>query len=176
MARVTRAEAARIMGLNRSTVSRWCQQHPGLVDQNGMVSVEELEAHRDQVINPKLQTAPAAKETPTPKSAVPVPASGMNADRARVEAAKAAGAELDLAERIGLTLRRSDVEAAIADAGERIKQAAAQMAKDRAEALSRIDDPRGMETALQDVMRDLFGALVTELGALTESDDKPDAA
>lgn len=170
------------MGLNRSTVTRWCKAHPALLDDDGLVSVDELVAHRDQVINPKMQTrgpvaddpSEAPRRAPDGAKASP-PTSQLNSDRARVEAAKAAGAELDLAERLRQTLRRDEVEALIADAGEKLRQAAGQMVRDKAEALARIDDPRAMEAALDDMMRDLFGSIVADLSQSIKH-DRPDAA
>lgn len=178
--RVSQAEAARVLGVNRSTVSRWCKAHPALVDADRLVSISELEDHRAALINPKLQTRGAAASSepkPAPAAAAaPVQGMSLNQDRARVEAVKADSAELDLAERLRQTLRRDEVEAAIADTGEKMKQAAAQLARDRAEALTRIEDVREMEIALQEMTRAIFESLVLTLGNGIAQDGHDNAA
>ncbi|MCU0909807.1 MAG: hypothetical protein MUE98_00240 [Rhodobacteraceae bacterium] len=181
MARITRAEAARQLGINKSTVTRWVAKHPALADERGLVLVDEIRAHRDAMINPKLQTrgptgaqeqdgaAPQRQETADKRPSI-------NDHRSRTEAAKAIEAELDLAERLGLTVRRDDVERAVASAGETIRQKAAQIVRDRAERLARIDDPRAMERALDDLMRDLMSEAAAALSAAAQSVEERSAA
>lgn len=191
MERVRRAEAARILGLDKATVTRWVQKNPALLDDRGLVSVAELQAHRDATINPKLQTrgvgaqgAAHGSEADDTQPAVPEPrearesgaGSQLNTHRTRHEAVRAQAAELDLAERLGLTLRRQDVEAAVASAAETIRQAAAQVAKDRAELLARIDDPRAMERALDELMRELLDKAAAALSAAAQDGTARDAA
>jgi hypothetical protein len=176
MDRVTRAEAARVLELNRATVTRWIQKNPALIDDEGRVSVDELRRHRDQVVNPKLQTrigpgrggdgSPEAG----PENSGPSPraSGGLNHQRQRTETVKASLAELELAEKLRMTLRRDDVEAAVAAAAEVLKQKAMAMARDRAEALARIVDVREMERALEQMMRDLLaqGSQALSLAAI----------
>lgn len=150
--RVTRAEAARQLGIDRATVTRMVQANPALLDDAGRVSVVEIAALRQSVVNPKLQTRGIA----APMSAAPGGGSGLNEARERSETVKAELAELDLAERLGLTLRRDDVEAAVAQAAEVIKQTSFTLARDRAEVLARISDPRQMEQALEGLMREVL--------------------
>lgn len=180
MERMTRAAAARELGLDKSTLTRWVQKHPALVDDDGLVDITELRAHRDAVVNPKLQTrgkAAAAQSTakPTAKGPETGIASTMNDHRARGEHAKAITAELDLADRLKMTLVRQDVEAQIATAGEVLKRKAAEIAKERAEALARIEDPRAMERELDEMMRRLLEQGATALIlALSSADDSAD--
>ena len=56
MERVTQAEAARTLGMHKSTVTRWVQKHPALLDDAGLVSIDDLRRHRDETVNPKLIT------------------------------------------------------------------------------------------------------------------------
>lgn len=142
---VTRADAARELGVNRATITRWVQKHPALLGEENLVNVAQLRQHRDQVVNPKLQTRGAASAGPS-----------LNDARSRSESAKAGSAELDLADRLRLTLRRDDVEAAVAAAGDALRAAAFQMAREKAEALAMISDVREMERALDDMMRELL--------------------
>jgi hypothetical protein len=146
MERVTRAEAARALALNRATITRLVQKNPALLDADGRVNLDELRELRDATVNPKLQTRGRLVEKPDT----------LNDNRARTEAAKAETAELDLAERLGLTLRRDEVEAAIASAGAELRQLAFQMARDRAEAIAAASDVREVETMLEALMRDLL--------------------
>lgn len=177
MGRTSRAQAARELGLDKATITRWCQKHPALLDEHGLVSVEELREHRLTVVNPKLQTrvaATAAAET-TPATLSPEPAGpSLNDHRTRKERVQADDAELDLAERLGLTLRRDDVERAIAEAGDVMRKTAAQMVRDRAERLSVVDDARAMERALEDMMRDLMAAISAALAEACSSGDRPE--
>jgi hypothetical protein len=146
MQRVTRAEAARALALNRATVTRLVQKNPALLDDTGRVNLEELRALRDATVNPKLQTKGAAADR----------SSTLNDTRTRTEAAKAETAELDLADRLGLTLRRDEVEAAVASAGAELRQVAFQMARDRAETIAAAQDVREVEKLLETMMRDLL--------------------
>jgi hypothetical protein len=163
MERVTRAEAARTLGVSKGTVWNWVNKHPALLGDDGLIDLVELRSHRDQVANPALQTRLKAKPVSDPAARAGGPV--LNDHRARGEAAKAITAELDLADRLKLTLSRADVESQIGQAGEILKRKAAELAKDRAEALARIDDPRTMERALDDLMRQLLeqGALALTL-------------
>jgi hypothetical protein len=145
MNRVTRAEAARELALDRATITRLVQKNPALLDEQGLVNLDEVRSLRDATVNPKLQTR-----------ARDVPSGTLNDTRARHESAKAESAELDLAERLGLTLRRDEVESAIAAAGTELRQIAFQMVRDRAEAFAVVKDVREAETLLDQFVRDLL--------------------
>ena len=153
MERVTKAEAARQMEVNRSTLTRWCAKHPALVDDDGLVSVDELKDHRDTVLNPALQTRGGQKEAKPEPKASDIAVSSLNADRARRERARADAEELDLAQRLGQTLRRDDVERALQSAAEIIRQTGSQLVKDHAERLASMEDPRAVEVHLDEMMR-----------------------
>lgn len=170
MQRVTRAEAARQLGVNKATITRWVQKHPALLDADGLVSVDELRAHRDAVIDPRLQTNAAAKKTSPAPAATAV---SMNDHKTRRERAMADDAELDLAERLGVTLQRREVESAVAEAAELLKQTATQMIRDRAEILTKIEDVREMERALDELFRE---AMETGTAALTDAVAEREAA
>ena len=150
--RVSRAEAARQIGVDKATITRLVKANPALLDDAGQVSVSEIASLRQATVNPKLQTR-TGKRPQMPEDIAP---SGLNQSRGRAEAVKAEMAEMDLAERLGRTLRRDDVEAAVAAAGNLLRQNAFAVARDRAELLARIDDPREMERALEDLMREVL--------------------
>lgn len=176
-ARVTITAAANELDVNKSTISRWCKAHPALRDSDGLVDVAELRAHRDQVLNPKLQTrGAAATSDPAPAPSTPAPAASLNDARQRTERAKAEMSELDLLERIGRTLDRGDVETAIAAAAEAIRAEASQAVKDHAERLANIDDARAMEVALREVMDGLMESAARALSQAAAPDDTSHAA
>ena len=176
MERVTQAEAARQLDVNRSTISRWVKQHPALADAAGRVDLDQVRQHREATIHPGNQTKTKAAPLPSKKAGRAVVAPpALNDHRARKEQANAAAAELDLADRLKLTLRREDVESAAADAGEAIKQRAFQLVRDKAEVLSRIEDVREMEKALEEMMRDLLATGARALRQMAE-DKGADAA
>ena len=174
MDRVKRAEAARTLGLNKSTVTRWVQEHPALLNDDGTVSLEQLRQHRDLTVNPKLVTR-GPQVVPgdgAPQTGLIRPA-GLNDVRSRTESAKAESAELDLAERLNLTLRRDEVEDAVAAAGQMMKQIAQRLVRERAEALARINDVRQMERALDELVREILasGAQSLTLATLSTKED-----
>ena len=157
MKRVRQSEAARRLGVNRSTVSRWVKRNPDLEDQDGFVSIEELSEFRNSIVNPIMRSDPLASSTPT-KSVT-----SLNDHRARREEARAELEELQLAEKRSLILRRSDVEAKLAAAGTFLRQHASHLARDHSERLALISDVREMERALDGMMRDFLAAAARAL-------------
>ena len=130
--RVSRAEAARTLGVSPSTITRLVQANPELLDKTGEVSVAEIiELRRSGQL--------------TVRSA-----------RADMDRAKATMAEMDLAERLANTLRRDDVEAAFSTAVAVLKQTSADLVTSHADQLARIGDSREMERALEDLMREFL--------------------
>lgn len=182
MALVTQAEAARRLGVNRSTVSRWVKSNPAFEVEKGKVDLDALRHHQTHVLNPgnqtKGETAPQTTDFPAPapddqpKRAEP----RINDHRERRELARATNEELDLAERMGSTLRREEVAVAAADAGEALRQAAFSVLRDRAERLTRIDDVREMELALQDAMTEALTRGAKALLKLAGQDEGGDDA
>lgn len=150
--RVSRAEAARQIGVDKATITRLCKANPALLDDAGQVSVAEIASLRQATVNPKLQT----RTGPQGKVSSADDVQNLNSARNRAETVKAEIAEMDLADRLGRTLRREDVENAVAAAGNILRQNAFQVARDRAESLARIEDPREMERALEDLMREVL--------------------
>jgi hypothetical protein len=169
MQRLRPVDAARELGVNKSTISRWLAKNPALLDPDGLVCVADLQAHRAAVIDPRLQTRGPALEAARPAVASDAPViPTINDHKSRYERARADDAELDLAERLGLTLRRRDVEAAVAEAAETLKQSATQICRDQAERLAAITDPREMERALDDLVRRVLQAGTSKLIAAVE--------
>jgi hypothetical protein len=174
--RMTMAAAAAAMGVARSTVTRWCQKHPALLGDDGLVDLEQLRGHRDQVIDPRLQTRTSGEATeaataparpadaPRRHRAAPPPSS-LNDHRARREAAAADEAELNLAERMGETISRRAVVDAVMEAGQYAQQAVGQIARDRAERIARIVTVREAERAIEDALHALLRVQAEALAA-----------
>lgn len=174
--RVTITAAANELCVNKSTISRWCKSHPALRDADGLVDADELRAHRDQVINPSLQTRGGKVDTaPVQRMAGAAP-TNLNDARQRTEQAKAEIAELDLLQRLSRTLDRTEVEAAVVAAAETLKAEAMQIVKDQAERLANISDARAMEVALREIMTDLMERSAYALNRASMPEGKPDAA
>lgn len=167
MQRCSKAEAARLLGINKATVTRWCQSHPALVDEAGTVDPEELRRHRDATIDPRLQTKTAAPRTQP---------GTLNDHKTRRERATADDAELELAKKLRLTVERRKVEAALAEAKEILAQALAQQLRDQAEALARIEDAREMEQAVARMHRAALAAFASRLDEIVSEEAEADAA
>ncbi|HEY1630810.1 MAG TPA: hypothetical protein VGF56_05810 [Rhizomicrobium sp.] len=65
--RVKPAEAARLLGINRSSLSRYLQQYEGLLDAEGTVDVAQLKQHRAD--NPRIADASASSSEAKPAKA-----------------------------------------------------------------------------------------------------------
>lgn len=170
--RVTRAEAARRLGIDRATVTRLVQKNPALLDDDGRVDCDQLAQLRTDTLHPGLQTrlgrqaaaADAVRSGPT-----------LNDSRTRAETAKAETAELELAARLGLTLNRRDVEDCLASAAQMLAQRQEQDLRAHAERLARIDDTRAMEQALRalfDAQREAFAQALALAAAPAASDSR----
>ena len=142
------------------------------------MSVAEIDTHRAQMVNPKLQTRTGSGQGRDQQRSAPPIEPSINVDRGRNERVKAEMVELDLARRLGLTLSRQDVEQALAEAAALQKQTASLLVKDRAEALARITDDREMEIALDKLMQDFLAEAADALNAaaMAGGEDESDAA
>lgn len=112
-------EAARQLKVNASTISR--QVRAGIIPNRGTdrepkVSVTEAKNARETGLDPAQQRRPITMQG---GHALP------STSRGELEAAKAAIAQLDLAEKLGLTLSRADVEDALATVAREFRDALA---------------------------------------------------
>jgi len=171
MPRVSRQEAARRLSVVPGTIYYWCKKHPELIGDDGKVDLEELRAHRDAMSDKQMSRAGKSSKAKAYEGI-----ESRSDAVLRRERAKADEAELNLAERLGKTLRREEVEAAIADAALQLKQEAFRAVKQEAEVLARIDDPREMEKALEAVVRDLLEAGANALAGAVGPGEVTDAA
>jgi len=175
MPRVTRAEIARQLNVSPSTVTQWIKRYPHLDSADKTVDVDDFMKHRRQVLQPGRSAGgkkrgDAAKRAKGQKVASDPPA-GLDSYESREaailrrERAKADEAELDLAERLGRTIRADLAQAAVADATLKLRQELFRGARDHAEELSLISDPREMERALEAMLRDILETAADSLAA-----------
>lgn len=170
-------EAARELGLNPSTVSRWVRQYPELnrgTDDEIDVDIEKLREHRAQNVNAAMSgnhaglfqdenenqdASPAAGGGEDRGSVTP----GLAAARTRVAEAQAHKAELDLAERLGEVVDLAGVEAAFRTAGVALRQAMESRARPLSEVLAGMTDARAIALRLDEEDRALLTRVMNEL-------------
>ncbi len=157
-------DAARALELSHSTVSRYVKRYPELDHGNGgrpLVDVAELRQHRidnlnvGQVEEAVRPAAPALRQTVagTPAPAEPNgsgPAAIYNSERARREAANATKAELELAEKLGQVTSIQEVETAVFEAGQLLRDSLETRNMQLAERLARMDDPLAIQALLDE--------------------------
>lgn len=140
MSTVSRAEFARLQGVNKSTVTRWIQSGRIALTDDGRVDVaaarEQLkatgsplphhEARREQAAEARLGGAEdSVAGAATPRNASdPAPGTDVSLRlkeaRARYEENRADMAALDRDQKAGLLVLRADAEYAMADIGRRL--------------------------------------------------------
>lgn len=150
MQRITQSAAAKKLGVHKSTVSRWIKTHPSLLGDDRLVDFDQLQQHRDALVNPALQR-------PAPSDADQLPlstASGKSTEtfrdsKSRREAALADEAERRVADLLGQTMVRADVEAAAAEAYILANRLITEHVRTHADRLCSITEPREMERELR---------------------------
>ncbi|MBN9568712.1 MAG: hypothetical protein J0H79_14020 [Alphaproteobacteria bacterium] len=94
--RIKPAEAARRLEINRSTLKRYLDRYPNLVDERGWVDFDELRQHR--LDNPQIADAATAK---APKPAQSEDTAARRGNKHRLEEIRAWEAEREWAKSIG---------------------------------------------------------------------------
>lgn len=191
--RVAPAEAARRLGVNRSTLSRYFRRYPELVGSDGLVSIAEVRQHRADNVNgvksanyrgggeiageapePAVEDTEALAEAPDAEAGAPA-ASGRagvtyaDAKRRREEAA-AHKAELDLAERLGQLTPKDEIEGRAADLAQQVRERAGQVVREVAEraAVEHGLEVRVVRTALEQAQSEIFASIADDLAALVQ--------
>jgi hypothetical protein len=117
--RVKCAQAARELGINRSSLKRYLDQYPELLDAERTVDLEELRRHRAD--NPRVVEAAEEAEAAESQEIRSLPSqskgTGRSDAKARLDEARAQQAELDLAIRRGELVDPGDMLDAISEAG-----------------------------------------------------------
>lgn len=182
-------EAARELGLNASTVSRYLARNPELnrgTDARPLVDVAELRDHRAGNVNFAMSGNHVGRllddpdddgeaVAPAPSGERRSPARGTYSQaKAARETIQARTAQLVLEEKLRAIVSRSAVEDAAFEAGQLLQAELAARNKVLAERLATTDDPRAIRAMLDDEDRKLLdrlaNALERSLGNGTEED------
>ena len=169
--------AARALGLNPSTVSRYLKDHPELTrgsDTRPLVALNELRQHRSDNTNPARRRSHAV----TPGDHVGRlldangPASGNGHDVAppAYTAAKAAResvlayrARLDLDEKVATLCVRGEIEEATAAAVQALRRRLSDLAPRLAEEIAALGEPREIQARMEFQFRALLKRYAGEL-------------
>ena len=177
--------AARALGLNASTVSRYLKDHPDLnlgSERRPMVNLEELRRHREENINAARSGSHAGRllgedngvagangadaangrERPTRNQAE---APSLATARAEREAALAERARLDLDEKLAGLLVRSEVEEAFEETLQVLRRQLSDLAPRLAERLATLDTAEEAQALMETEFRGLLSKCARELGA-----------
>ncbi len=175
--------AARALGLNASTVSRYLKDHPDLnlgSERRPMVNLEELRRHREENINAARSGSHAGRllgedngvagangadaangrERPTRNQAE---APSLATARAEREAALAERARIDLDEKLAGLLVRSEVEEAAREVVWVLRRELLELAPRLAEELAAMDNQRAIEVRAEFHFRALLKKYAAEL-------------
>ncbi len=162
--------AARAVGLNASTISRYIKDHPDLnlgSEAHPKVDVVALRRHREENINPARRGSRAGRllgedeGQDDKKGAVPTYA----ASRAAREMVLAQRARVDLDEKRGLLVPRAEVEDAVFETGMLLQRDLLELGAQLAERLSTMDEPREIASLLETEHRRVLATLATSLRA-----------
>lgn len=150
MPRFRPAEIARRAGVNKSTVSRQLREWPHLLDTGGTVDLDEYLAARAGSLDPLLQpSSPSGTGEP----------SELTRERTRKLAAEAERAEIELRQRKGELIALADIEAALNDAFQEVRNRLLYIPRDHAAELHRLPDEVALEARLTDLMVQAMGKI-----------------
>jgi len=186
------SQAARALGLSKSTVSRYLGGYPELnrgTDKRPLVDLEELRRHRadnvhlefnpagrsgpvgagrvsDEVAeSPALVAAPADPPADAP-TAPARPGATYNDARAEREAVAAQRARIELDEKLGKLVPTSEVEDGAAQAAATVQTGMMRCARELPERLAHMTDPAEIRDTLETEFRRVLGQLATDLEKL----------
>ncbi|MGE4085973.1 MAG: hypothetical protein AB7H93_23555 [Vicinamibacterales bacterium] len=187
-------QAADIVGVNKSTLSRYLEQHPSLVRQrNGkakLVDPDEVKAHRERHVNPAMAGNHAGRlqgddagddeddDAPAPGGGDQAASGGLTAARTDREKLKAQRERIAFARELGQIVDRAAVESMALSAATMVRERLAIMTRRVAERLAALRDAREVAAVLNEehaaVLKALAEALRDE--ATEGRDDHADAA
>ena len=185
-------EAARALGKNPSTITRYLRNHPELnrgSDGRPAVDLGELRAHRAQNVNELKSRNHAGKlfdaSSPNPDAiaretspeVVPAPERdklSYTAAKAEREAAAAERAKIELDERRRKLVPRAEVREGAAELGGVLQVALLQLSIDLAEPLATMTEPTEISVLLDKAFRQALDRLSTKLEDIAR--DMTDAA
>jgi hypothetical protein len=180
---VNLTEAAKAIGVNKSTLSR--QLARGLFRNLGsedrpLVSIAEVRARRDSSVDSSKSAtenfglrAPQAPQVfaPEPTQAPQGRASTFNDARAQSEQTRATLLELQLAEKTGEVVARAQVEAKAFETARRLRDHLYRIPSHLADKLSTMSDPREIRVLLKAEFDKALTSLVQDL-AHPQPDDR----
>ncbi len=154
--------AARAVGLNPSTVSRYLRDNPELNlgdEMHPRIDVAALRRHRADNTNPARRGSNAA--------------SAYSASRAKREAVLADRAQIDLDEKRGLLVPRVEIDAAIFEAGQVLQRDLLELGAQLSERLATMDQPREIAALLETELRRVLATLAASLRADAAAEEEP---
>jgi hypothetical protein len=173
--RVKPAEAARKLKINRSSLSRYLQQYDTLLDDAGLVDLEELRQHRAD--NPRIADQSAAQgdagDAPKSKSAATASRKGA---KGRVDEIRAWEAERDWAQSIGQLIDPSKLQDEALDAVTALRDKLMAPEQTLCERLAEERDPLVVKQLLRETNRALIDDLKTDFAKIFGGGgDQPEA-
>lgn len=167
----TQADYARHAGVSRQAVHKMVTKGQVEMDENGQINFAEADFARQQHADP-------ARQNNDEEAAVTHAGSGADADpsysqaRATRERYQADLVRLEYEEKIGLLLRRQDVEDAMAMAGRKIRQSLDALPQwaDDIDAAARNGGVAAVRALLRDRVRELESKLVNSLNLLVDDE------
>lgn len=183
--------AARELGLDKSTISRYVRAHPELLRSDGQrkgVVLDELRRHRAANVNEAksanhiggieaLQAAallsPALEEPAAGAGANALPAPGsLAAERVAEARARRRLLELDLARKERRYRDVEEIAGALTDVGIAVRNRLMSLPHELADELARIQDPAEVRGCLQAALRKRLEVLAIELRRLADEEDR----
>lgn len=162
-------EAAKALGVNKSTISRYVAANPELnhaeAGKPPAVDIDELSAHRGNTVN-KLMSGNHASDLIDEgdnDEDKPPQLIGYAKSKAEREAANASMAQLQLAERVGQVCDKAGTEDAAYELGQMLTELLNSRNRRLADELATMADPREIRARLDAEDRDLLGELVIEI-------------
>ena len=168
--RVGVTEAAKVVGVAKSTVSRQVIKFGLEKDAKGRFDLDEYRSRRDTELNPLMaRNQDGVPETgPLPDEKLPAAAGGSDVLRftqaaTAEKATRAARQKLMLDKERGLLVERAEVEATAFDYGRRLRDGLLGVPRDIAEELSRLTEPREIRALLEQRLKTKFEEVIGEL-------------
>jgi hypothetical protein len=159
-ARIKAAAAARRLGLNRSSLKRYLDRYPELVDQRGLVDFDVVKKHRDD--NPQISDALAESEPRMRAEPMPSDGGSRKGNRNRLEEIKTWEAERDYAKDTGQLVDPSAIIDAISEAGVALRDKLMAPDPDLCERMAG-SDPRTVATLWREENRKLLADFLAAL-------------
>jgi hypothetical protein len=170
-ARLKPGTAAQELGINRSSLKRYLDQYPELLD-NGTVDLEQLRRHRAD--NPNVADAVkkvAQRQATRPKASDS--AGGRSHAKSRLDETKAIQADLDLAERLNQVVDPGEVVDAISEAGNYLRERFIAADPILCERLAAESDPRQVKAILEEENRKIMAEVQAKFAAAAKLVPEP---